>query len=359
VLLSRLVAFLAALVLAAGCSAASLPQDGRGPDVENPGDGNFGGGQPGAALPTAAPPAAPGVVAGQQIAWTGRLQLQVADLDASLAAAQSAVSSLGGFVSASRRSGGDRPVASVTYRIPSTRWDEGLTALRRLAVKVLDEQTDSADLATQIVDVEARLRNLRASEAALQAIAAQATRISDVLEVQSRLTEVRGQIESLAAQQAALADRVALGTLVVTFGTEVVAVTQAAKQWDPAREVDAASASLVSFLQQVGSGLIWFAIVWLPILVFALVLLLVLRFGWRRIAPRVPRLPARPEPAYAWVPGWPGGQGPASAPAASVSPPPGSVSSPGPVSSLSDPAAPTTGPGTEKGTEERADRPGG
>ena len=261
----------AALLLVAACGSAASPQS-----FERPGDGStgFNGGAGGAGpFPTAAPsaagapdpgvqnPGAPNATVPQRIAWTGRLQLQVADLDASLSAAQTAITGVGGFVSASRRSGGEQPVASVTYRIPSDRWEEGLGALRSLALKVLDEQTDSADLASQIVDVEARLRNLRASEAALQQIATQSTRITDVLEVQARLTEVRGQIESLAAQQAALGDRVALGTLTVTSSTQVVAVTQAARQWDPAREVDAASASLVSFLQRVASGAIWFAIV--------------------------------------------------------------------------------------------------
>jgi hypothetical protein len=289
-ILVRQAALIAGLFLVAACTAAATP-DARAPDFEKPGGAG--------AFPTAAPtaagaPNAPNAPAGQQIAWTGSLQLQVADLDASLAAAQSAVSGFGGFVSASRRSGGDRPVASVTYRIPSARWEEGLAALRKLAVKVLDEQTDSADLASEIVDVDARLRNLRASETALQEIAAKATRVTDVLEVQARLTEVRGQIESLAAQQAALADRVALGTLTVTFGTEVVAVTQAAKQWDPAKEVDAASASLVSFLQQIANGVIWFAIVWLPILLAGLVVLWIAFRVGRRVGPLLPRLPGRP-----------------------------------------------------------------
>jgi hypothetical protein len=291
-------AVLFAALLLVGCTAASGP-----PTLDRVGEGVSGGDAvtPGFPAATAAPAGAPDAAATQKIAWTGHMQLQVADLDASLSAAQAAVTGLGGFVSGSRRSGGDQPVAAVTYRIPSERWEDGLAALRKLALKVLDEQTDSADLATQIVDVEARLRNLRASETALQQIATQATRISDVLEVQARLTEVRGQIESLAAQQAALSDRVALGTLTVTFGTQVVAVTQAAKQWDPAREVDAASASLVSFLQQVASGAIWFAIVWLPVLLVGLVLAwVVIRVG-RRIAPRLPRLPSRPEPTYGWA----------------------------------------------------------
>ena len=47
----------------------------------------------------------------------------------------------------------------------------------------------------QVVDLEARIRNLRASETALQGIAAKAIKISDVLEVQAQLTAVRGEIE--------------------------------------------------------------------------------------------------------------------------------------------------------------------
>ena len=183
-------------------------------------------------------------------------------------------------------------------------------------MKVLDEQTDSSDLASQIVDVDARLRNLRASETALQAIASQATRIPDVLEVQSRLTEVRGQIEQLAAQQAALADRVALGTLAVTYGTEVVAVTEAARQWDAGREVDAASASLVAFLQQLASAGIWFGIVWLPVLLVAAVLVGVAVLAWRRFRPKIASL-NRTQPTYAWGT-WAGSQ----APAPSGPPPP-------------------------------------
>jgi hypothetical protein len=253
----------------------------------------FATGAPSAAAPAPANPdgvATADAIANQKIAFNGRLQLQVANLDNSLITAQSAIASLGGFISASRRSGGDQPVAAVTYRIPSDRWEDALTALRRLAVKVLDEQTDSSDQASQIVDLEARLKNLRAAETALQGIAAQATKISDILEVQARLTDLRGQIESLAAQQAAVSDKVAFATLNVTFGTEVVAVTQAAKQWDPAHEVDAATASVISFLQGLATAAIWFAIVWLPVLlVGGLLLWAALKLG-RRVVPRLAAL---------------------------------------------------------------------
>ena len=54
--------------------------------------------------------------------------------------------------------------AVITYRIPASRWDDALGSLRGLATKVVGEQTQATEVGGQIVDLEARLRNLRASE---------------------------------------------------------------------------------------------------------------------------------------------------------------------------------------------------
>jgi hypothetical protein len=217
-----------------------------------------------------------------KIIRTGQLQLQVADVADATARARAAIAAIGGYIGSSQISReGDDIFATVTYRIPSDRWDEGLEALRGLATEVLYEQTDAIEVTSQIVDLDARITNLRASERALQAIAAEATRISDVLEVQARLTDVRGEIERLVAQKAGLEDQVGYGTLTVTYGVDVIAVTAAVERWDAADEVDRATASLVDVLQGLASAGIWFGIVGLPILVtltvFGVVLLVVLR----------------------------------------------------------------------------------
>ncbi len=308
----RLFLVLAAGLALAGCASASAPAprapNGFTTDTLSPiskesvttGAAGAGGATQGGA-PTAFKDTA-------KIVWTGSMQLQVKDLDVALADAQTAITGMGGYISASRRTGSEQPVGAVTYRIPSDRWQDGLAALRKLSIKVVDEQTNSADVASELVDMEARLKNLRASETALQAIAASATKVSDVLEVQARLSEVRGQIESLAAQQAALQDKVGYGTLTATFGLQVVAITQAAKQWDPATEVDAAGARLVGILQSLASAAIWFVIVWLPtLLVLGVVIVLVVRVG-RRMGVRLPSMPAGPAaPATGWVAAAPGG----------------------------------------------------
>ncbi len=291
-------AFVIVLLVAACGGSAALPATGGAGFDKNPLPAD----------PSAAPAASAAsgegtgsngaAVDDAKIVRTGTLELQVATLDDALAKARDAIRSMGGYVSASQqRNDGDNSVASITYRIPTARWDDALAALRGLAKKVVDEQTNAVEVTGQLIDLGARIDNLRASEKALQAIAAQATKISDVLDVQAQLTNVRGQIEELTAQQAHLQDQTALGTLTVTYGLQVVAVTEAAKHWDPASEVDRASASLVDLLQALATAGIWFAIVWLPILVAFAVVALVARLVVRRLG--IGRITARPSPPAA------------------------------------------------------------
>ena len=205
-----------------------------------------------------------------KVVYTGSLQLVVEDVDAAIVTASGLVRGAGGYVAASERtSDGDNPVATITYRIPAERWDGVLEQLRDLGRKVAGERTSAIEVTGQLVDLEARIRNLRATEAALQTILSRAERIADVLEVQRELTTVRGEIEQLDAQRASLEDQASYGTLAVTYGVELVAVVEAARDWDPASEIDRAIASLVSVLQGLATVGIWFAIVWLPILLVA------------------------------------------------------------------------------------------
>jgi hypothetical protein len=219
---------------------------------------------------------------------TGQLSLEVSGIDAALAAATGKISTLGGYVSGSERKGdGDQMVATVTYRIPASQWDEALVALRGLATKVLGEQTQTQDVTGQVVDLGARITNLRATEAALQAIMAKATKISDVLEVQAQLTDVRGQIEQLTTERTHLTEQAAYSTLTVTYSLKPqAAVVTSAKKFDPNDEIDKASASLVDVLQALATAGIWFAIVWLPILLALAIVGVVTFLVLRRFVPR-------------------------------------------------------------------------
>jgi Domain of unknown function (DUF4349) len=272
-------AFLILSVLLAACASSGATAQR---DVGSTGDeaNGYTGGEAPAAAATAAPVPAGGVsdpgdgvgapIDDTRIVRTGTIDLQVRDVPKALQTARDGIRAMGGYIGASQTSNtNDQPVASVTYRIPVDRWEDALDLLRGLngeTTKVVAEQTDAVEVTGAVVDLQARIRNLRASETALQAIAAKAVRVSDVLEVESQLTAVRGDIESMSAQLTDLEDRAAFATLTASFAVPVVAVEVATQDWDPRAVVDEASASLVDLLQALTTAGIWFAIVWLPIL---------------------------------------------------------------------------------------------
>ena len=253
---------------------AGAPEVGAYPGTV-PGDGS---GPVAAPYASAAPSAAGDVTSAAfkddaKVVKTGSLTLEVKALDDALAAARTAIVGLGGYVSGSDESNdGDRTRATIVYRIPAARWDDALAALRHLATKVVGERTNAVEVTGQIIDLDARVRNLRATESALQAIMVKATKISDILEVQQQLTEVRGQIEQLTTEQAHLEDQAALGTLAVEYSVPVAAVTTTREGWDPGTEVDRAVASLVGIAQGIASFGIWLGIVALPVLVVLVIL---------------------------------------------------------------------------------------
>nr|MBA3778372.1 DUF4349 domain-containing protein [Chloroflexota bacterium] len=199
---------------------------------------------------------------------TGSLTMEVADdLNGVLLRARTAISGLGGYVSATQQSGSeDSQYASVTYRIPAARWDDALDSLRALGSRVVDEQTDAVEVTGQVLDLGARIENLQASERSLQAIMAQATKIPDVLEVQARLTQVRGEIEQLSTQQAHLEEQAAFGTLAVSYQVPVIVAETAAQGWSLQAELDRAVAQLIELGQVGASILIVLVVVGIPVM---------------------------------------------------------------------------------------------
>jgi Domain of unknown function (DUF4349) len=153
--------------------------------------------------------------------------------------------------------------------------------VRGVAGETRHLQVQTQAVTGQVVDLGARITNLRATEAALQAIMNQATKIPDVLEVQGKLTDVRGEIERLSAEKAHLEEQSAFGTLTVTFVLPAPpAVEEVKAGWDPAADADAAAGTLIKLGQRATSFGIWVAIVGLPlafVLLAGIALLLVAR----------------------------------------------------------------------------------
>jgi hypothetical protein len=255
-------------------------------------------GQPGAVAGDGSTPES-GVSSGApvttpQIVKTGSMSVEVSELDKAVGQAQTAIIGLGGSVSQSNQSGDkESAVASVVYRVPADKFDAAQAAIRGIAGRVLSAQTSTNDVTAQVVDLEARLANLQATESALQSIMARATLIADVLAVEQQLSNTQGQIEQLTAQRDYLKNQAAMSTLAVTFSLPSKTVTtQATQGWDLGAQIDDAGAALVRIGQGLATLGVWAVVVGLPV-VIGIGLLLAVLWILRRVAGRKRGSPAQ------------------------------------------------------------------
>jgi hypothetical protein len=295
---SRIVRFAPLVVLALVLSACGAGFTGVGDEqagAEPPaidGAQRDEGGAEGAGADAAQPFAA---LIEQRIVKTGEVTLEVPNVAEALGRIRALASELRGYVGASQAGTLDER-ATLTLRIPAESFDTALARIHELDARVIAEATREQDVTTEVVDLAARIDNLRASEASYRELLARAERVEDILAVQSRLDTVRGEIERHQAQLDALEGQAALSTLTVTVIPRAEPIHQQTEAWDPGGQLDRALAALVGIGQGVLNGMIWFGVVWLPILlVLALVMLAVVRIvaELRRRLP-APRVASRP-----------------------------------------------------------------
>ncbi|HEX5396782.1 MAG TPA: DUF4349 domain-containing protein [Candidatus Limnocylindria bacterium] len=287
------------LFLLAACSAGAAPADPQFAAVQ-PGAarGDAAAGAPAedkAASGSGTTPGAAEVSVQRQIVKTGEITIRVPNVANALASVRATAMQLGGYVGGSQ-AGTLEDSATLTLRIPAARFDDALAALHELDGKVVVEATREEDVTASIVDLTARIDNLEASESQYRALLARAEKIDDVLSVQSRLDDIRGQIEQLKGQLKSVSGQADLATLTVTLSPDAQPVQQASSGWDPGATASQALAALVEIGQGLASVAIWFAIVWLPILlVLALIGLVVLR-GLLEVRRRMPAAPGSDAP---------------------------------------------------------------
>ncbi|MFD1598831.1 DUF4349 domain-containing protein [Halobellus rarus] len=150
---------------------------------------------------------------------TGTVAVEVDDYESAQSALTSTVEGYGGYVSDSRQDrrqiGNDTWVrGELVLRVPSEHFDALVNDTRGLG-EVQTVEVNSRDVTDQLVDIEARLENLRAERDRLRELYDQANTTEDVLAVQRELSDVQGEIERLEARQQSLENQVAYSTLTV------------------------------------------------------------------------------------------------------------------------------------------------
>ncbi|MBE7381414.1 MAG: DUF4349 domain-containing protein [Leptolyngbya sp. SIO1E4] len=143
------------------------------------------------------------------------LQIELADIDAAVKVISDILKqSQGDLLELSDQENDARAPRQVALelRIPQDNLESVLEQLQALGT-VQEQSITAEDVSTQLVDLQARVRNLRKSEETLLGIMERSGSISDVLEVSRELSTVREAIERSDAQLKALQTRVAYSTI--------------------------------------------------------------------------------------------------------------------------------------------------
>jgi len=204
----------------------------------------------------------------RKIVQTASVRLQVKEVGGAFEEVGRIATAAGGFVASSNFSlQGESQIATATIRVPATRYQEVLSQVRTLGVKVESETSNASDVTEEFSDLGARLRTLEATETQLLQLLGQAKNINEVLQVQDRLNSTRGQIEQVKGRMALLDKLSDLATLTVHLRPVVAVARNHTGGTDLGAKVSEAWDGSIEFLGAIAGGVLTVVVFawWVPI----------------------------------------------------------------------------------------------
>jgi hypothetical protein len=193
----------------------------------------------------------------RKIIRTATLELEVEAVGAAVQEVESIAVAAGGFVSRSSVFIEEPPelgeeddvaprrtqTATVTIRVPAEVYGSVMRQLRGIAEEVKSEISEASEVTEEYTDLQARLRNLEATEAGYLELLTKAEEIADILIVQDRINQVRLEIEQVQGRMNLLDSLTDLATITVQLTLPVAPAEEpdggqgwAAEAWDAAWE---------------------------------------------------------------------------------------------------------------------------
>ncbi len=268
----------AATAAPAAATAARLPTQPAGSPV----------------LPAVVPPA---VNAQRMIIKNAKFQLTVENTDSGVDRLTGVTTDMGGYVISVRTFiENGLKAATLSFAVPSDRFEETLRRVRALAIKVDDESASGEDVTDQYVDLESQLRNLQATANRIRDFLGKAQNVDEALKVNAQLADVEKQIETVKGRLNYIGGRSAFSTITVDLreqrSTPTPTPTPTPGDWRPDQTLRAAVNAQTSLLRALTDLAIWVIVLLLPyaivLVIGAWVLIRVARWVNRRMPPPGP-----------------------------------------------------------------------
>jgi hypothetical protein len=222
-----------------------------------------------AALSTGSP-SAPAPAPARMIVRDATLSLVVHDAAAALQRSTALAESRGGYVMEEKQwKEAEQVRASATLRVPAAQLRPVLAELARLAVRVEAETVTAEDVSQEFSDLGAQLKNLQATELELRQLLAtvrqRTQKASEIMEVFTELTKVRGDIERIQGRMQYLMQTTALSKITLDLIPDALAAPVVEPGWQPVATARSAARTLVNSLKSLADVGIWVVLYLLPI----------------------------------------------------------------------------------------------
>ena len=224
----------------------------------------------------------------RRVVMTAALTLRTKSLDWTVGKVEEIVKNVGGFVENSNVSQPNRGIRSawVTVKVPVDRFDVTRKEVKEAADQVMSENMGTSDVTSQSIDLDAQISNKRAEEKSYENLLGTATKVSDVIEITQRLTQVRTEIESLEQTKRYLDGQTEWSSLSLSI-TEDPQVQVQSGELRRGNVFKQSVTDLTHFVVAFVSGLVTLVVSVLPVvLVYGVVIWAAYRFG-RFIARRL------------------------------------------------------------------------
>ncbi|XVV03471.1 DUF4349 domain-containing protein [Actinosynnema sp. CA-248983] len=150
----------------------------------------------------------------RQLVRTASVELRTTDVTGVLGQVKKLVLDKGGYPA---QENATKTQGTVTLRVPGDRLDAVLTDFDLLPdTEVVRRDLKSEDVTEQVVDVEARLANQRASVERVRGLLERAGSTAEITTIEAELTKRQSELESLQRRYDTLKGQVAMSTLTVT-----------------------------------------------------------------------------------------------------------------------------------------------
>ena len=279
------------LVAAVGCGAGAPPQAAMAPHPRGESAGEAKDAPP---LP-GGKPAAEKEAADRKVIYSASVEVVVRNVDEARGEVERLTDAHKGYIAKSDVSGtaGSRRTATWTLKIPADKFRVAIAGLTELGT-VTRNSSDSQDVTEEFVDLEARLRNLKAEEEVLNKFLKESVKdVDGYLKTREQIKGVRSDIERAEGRLKYLSTMTALSTIQFTAREEAPYSPDpppaAPTFGDRAGSTFSGSwRGLVTFFETVALVLVAL-LPWSPFLLLAGALVW---WGWRRAGTRRRREPA-------------------------------------------------------------------